>query len=120
MWTRPATMQHATTSLNSSTGLLFPSCNVLKLVLSIQHYVLGQDQPIFAGLLLECNQHRLQSRHRTHHAAKTVKSFITDWAQNVQTVPKLGLFFSSYQWCRVTALPIFLQVLSLFSAYVVF
>jgi hypothetical protein len=31
-------------------------------------------------------------------------SFITDWAQNVQTVPRLGFFSSSYQWCRVNCL----------------
>jgi len=99
------------------TVFLFPSC--IKINIINTHFSGGKISSSSQAYLL--NVINTDSSQGTKHIMlqKQFNSCITDWAQNVQIVPKPGLFFSSYQWCRVTALQIFLQLLSLFIAYIV-
>jgi len=112
VWSHQATMQPATKSPNSFNWFTFPNMLCIKIIiinttLCSGSKIIPSSQACFLYVI------NTDSGQGTEHIMlqRQFNSLITDWAQNVQTVPRPGLFSSSYQWCRVTALWIFLQLL---------
>jgi hypothetical protein len=105
LWTHQATSQLATTSLNSFNWFTFPNMLSIKIIII-------NTTPCSGGKIIPSSQAcflnviNTDTGQGTEHIMlqRQFNSFITDWAQNVQTVPRLGLFSSSYQWCRVNCL----------------